>query len=279
MVAAIDLEELKKAADYRVFRFNSRVFAFLGLVMGALVVLIYVVYIGQLQEHPIGFIPVALGVLTVLGGILLLTRLPIGMIINGISLSLIGLWFLASLLVAFLFEGSGLYYDIRNVFKGGLNAEDIGTILAAVIFICLTIGCISAGIINFVMYKRFSAIPRRKPGEESVRQLNEIISRLAAENPGESRDIIEFKSRNYRIPWKGRLFGDIGVFGLINKIGGCTDVVCARRDEVQITNKAVKISGGKPKLLKASFRIGQRNFSGKISPEYLQRYEAWKSIS
>lgn len=286
MVTVEDIEELQKAADYRSFQKTSRLAAYLGFFVGIISILLYVIDIKNIQDNPINAIPMALGALLLAGSLwLLIARRPALLIINGMASCLLGLWFIISVIVGILIERGEPYSAIRNVMEDAWGGESIGFIVATVIFALIGILFMEWGIGDFMWYNRFSGISRQQPNAQNIKRFDEIIKEVNKANPKESKDIILFKESNYfasmfqmkSMAWKGRLIGDMGVFGRINKRGGSTDNFFACRDDVQITGKSKVIPGGKPKTVRASFRIGQRNFNGVVSSEYLQRYEAWKA--
>jgi hypothetical protein len=285
MATVQDIEELQKAADYRSFQKTSRQAAYLGFFVAIIVILLYVIDIKNIQDNPINVIPMALGALLLAGSLwLLIARRPALLIVNGVASCLLGLWFIISLIVGILIERGEPYSAIRNVIEDAWGGESIGFIIAIVIFALIGIVFMEWGIGDFMWYNRFSGISRQQPNTQSIKQFDEIIKEVTKAKPKESKDIILFQESDYfasifqmkSMAWKGRLLGDIGVFGRTNKMGGSTDNLLTRRDEIQIASKSKVTPGGKPKIVRASFRIGQRNFNGTISSEYLQRYEAWK---
>ncbi len=287
MVTVEDVEELQKAADHRSFQKISRQAAYLSFFVSIIVILLYVIDIQSIKDNPINAVPVAVGAILLAGSLwLLIARRPALLIINGIASCLLGLWFIISLIAAALLTTEdATFSSIRNVMEGAWGGEKIGFIIAIVIFALIGILLMEWGIGDFMWYNRFSRISRQPANGRSIKQFDDIIKEVTKANPKESKDIILFQESNYfasmfqmkSMAWKGRFLGDIGVFGRVNKMGGSNDNIFARQNEVQITSKSKVTPGGKSKMVRASFRIGQRNFHGAISSDYLQRYETWKS--
>ncbi len=96
-----------------------------------------------------------------------------------------------------------------------------------------------------------------------------MVKSVTGAKPSESEDVIELQIG--KKPWKAKLSKEVAVF--VASSGD--DALFARRDEVHFISKG-KVAPRQTRNV--SVQIGKRTFSGRISPESMVRYEAWKEI-
>ncbi len=235
--------ELQRAADFRTVRKTLKPPAIGSIVFGVIAIGLG---IASLEDSPINAVLVLLGLGLLGEGIWILVQpTPVGMIIDGIALCLLGLW---NLFVTFL-----------NVSSGAKGPRA---------FAVLGIFQIVLGIQSFRRYGRFAGAAGGTASAEAIKRVDELVAGVEASSEKTSPDIIEFAVKG--IAWKGRLSSDVAV--LVAQ--GEQDVVLARKAELLITPQEAPGSG---KTFKAAFQFGPHNDSGALSPESYQRYERWKS--
>ena len=235
--------ELQRAADFRTVRKTLRPAAFGSIVFGVIAVGLG---IASLEDSPVNAVLVLLGLGLLGEGIWILVQpTPVGMIVDGIALCLLGLW--------------NLFVTFMNASSGGKGPSG---------FAVLGVFQIILGIQSFRRYSRFAGAAGGTASAESIKRVDELVAGIEASSEKAAPDIIEFNAKG--VAWKGRLTGDLGV--LVAQ--GEQDVVLARKAEVTITPQEAPGSG---KTFKAAFQFGPHNLTGSLSLESYQRYERWKS--
>lgn len=235
--------ELQRAADFRTVRKTLKPAAIGSIVFGVIAIGLG---IASLKDSPVNAVLVLLGLGLLGEGIWILVQpTPVGMIIDGIALCLLGLW--------------NLFVTILNASSGGKGPGAFGI---------LGVFQIIMGIQSFRRYRRFAGAAGGTASAEVIKRVDELVAGVEASSEKASPDIIEFTAKG--VAWKGRLAGDLAV--LVAQ--GEQDVVLARKSEFLITPQEAPGSG---KTFKAAFQFGPHNDSGAISPESYQRYERWKS--
>ena len=247
-----DIEELQKVADYRSVRKGFKGAAIGSIIFGLLAM---GAGFGSAEEGSLNVILGFIGIFLLAEGIWLIrTPNPKGLIVDGITFCIVGIW---NIVVTFA----------SAAITGAANN----------LFALVGVFQIIWGIQSYRRYSRFAGTPTQKPSEQSLKQVEDIVNPVTKAKFSESEDIIEFQMTRGGFSWKswrGKLSGDVGIF--VAKAGD--DTLFARRDEVDFISKG-KVPISLPgKTLKVSIQIGKRTFNGIISPESMARYESWKEI-
>jgi hypothetical protein len=240
------LEELQKVADYRSVRktlrpagIGSIIFGVLALAMG----------IALAEENPLNILLALIGLFLLIEGIwLTASPTPIGMILDGVALGILGIW--------------NIFVTIANAAAGSGG----GTMVAA-------LGALQIwwGIQSFRRYSRFKNVSAEKLPEESVRYVDDFVKGIAKAKPSNEPDVIQFQISNAQPPvWKARLMTGAAVLVAANG----QEAVFAKKDDVNVTTEGKVLLG---RNLKALLQFGDRNFKGSIAPELFERYEVWKT--
>jgi hypothetical protein len=174
-----------------------------------------------------------------------------GMITNGLAFIIIGIW---------------------NIIVTLTNMMMIDNEIT--VFIVVGIVQIAWGFYSFVLFARFSKMPKEKPSSEILKLVDDLNNEIVLASFENDARIMDFKIEAFfgKQDWKGRLDCTSAVFVEISRTG--RNMMLARKDSVLIQGKAKNLFG---KTLKAAFKIGDRNLKGTISPESFDRYEKWKS--
>jgi hypothetical protein len=192
------------------------------------------------------------GILALLGAVLLAEGIwflwkpmPVGFIVDGITIALLGVW---------------------NIYVGSLNLGngDSGSVRWA----AYGIFQIYLGIKNINRYREFCDL--EKPSDEDLQRMKALLKTIKTGSLKKTPDFIEFRRRSFLAEhiWKARLFGNAGVF--VNS--KTSEVLIARKAEIDFTPTGKVLMG---KTRKFAFRIGALSSEGLIHPDSLERYDAW----
>ena len=211
---------------------------------------------------PVGIVSIIFGLPPLILGILNLAPIQI---LLGVFPIIMGVWVIASPKPAgILAEGITLVIlGVSNILLFLLNLLGGGHPVILVIF---GVGLIVLGIRCFTQLKSYWNKSVRKPSLEVRRRFDEIAKSIKKEKANKSTDTIQFKARRL---WKGKLYKDRAIF-----VGGGR-VLFAKKPDVDFVK-----SGGETligKKLKVTFLIRDLEMCGTISPEFFQRFEAWKA--
>ena len=232
-----DWTRLQQVADHRMARRTLR-----GVAIGSLVVGGLVLALGLLP--PVDPLSAALGaILLATGSWNLIRPKPAGIVIDGITLCLIGAWNISS---AFLGEGGAGFWvklGVFQVFWGGQEMLKFGKFREALAF---------------------------EPQDTELRAMDESIRSLLKTRPKKDADVFEFVTTGLHAKaWRGRLMDD---GALLVKVGS-DEAVLIRRHELEI-QPGKKVMFGKD--LNATFAILGATHKGAISSLSLERFHAWK---
>ncbi|MGH9812360.1 MAG: hypothetical protein ACRD4T_04420 [Candidatus Acidiferrales bacterium] len=234
--------DLQRAADSRSVRKRLKPAAIGSIIFGVIAIGLG---IASLEDSALNAFLVLLGFFLLGEGIWLLVQpTPVGMIVDGIALCLLGLW---NLLVTVANMQSG---------AGGFRG-----------FAVLGIFQIIMGIQSFRRYGRFAHLAGGTASAEAIQRVDALVAGIATASMKTSADIIEFAAGGQ--PWKGRLAPDLAVF----VAGAEEEVVLAGKSEVTIAPQE-PVAG---KSFAALFQLGPHSHKGSLSPEAYQRYEIWRS--
>jgi hypothetical protein len=234
------LADLQRAADFRTVRRALRPASIGSIIFGIIAV---VIGINTLEDNSINAFLILLGLFLLGEGIWILVQpTPIGMLVDGFALCLLGAW---NLLVTFL-----------NVQAGATGPRG---------FAILGLFQIGLGIQSFRRYGRFAGSGQGAVSAEAIKRVDELVAGITQMSMNTAVDVIEFSVGAQ--PWKARLRDDLGVF----VAGAEEDVVLAAKSEVAIVPEEAMGD----KAFKATFRLGGHTYTGTLSPEAYRRYEAW----
>jgi hypothetical protein len=238
-------EELQRVANYRHVHKALKASGAGSIVFG---VIAMVVGFTAMRHNPINVILRGIGVLLAVEGLwLVIAPAPIGIIVDGVSLMLVGAW--------------NIWVTVMNM-AAGQHTATWGVI---------GVFQIIWGIQAFGRYSRFSKMPREQPAPETLKRIDQIVGDITRTKIAQDPQAIEFKVKMFTAtqPWKGRLRHNHAVF-----VGpGGKDIIFARANDV-VFNREGKVLIGK--TIKAKFQIADRTFKGTISPVSFERYEGWK---
>jgi hypothetical protein len=246
-IAAAQFDELQRVSNYRLVRKTLRPAGIGSIVFGLIAI---ATGFGGTEANPINAVLGLIGLFLLLEGIWIVSApKPGGMIVDGIALLILGLW--------------NIIVTISNSASGGGGGSHFFAILGVWQIIW---GCQSFG-----RYSRFSKLPMSKPSEATLKMINEIVKAITKAKSKDTPDLLEFLTKAFisQQLWKGRLSQDSAVFVQ----GSGQDVVFSKKNQVQFDKQSKALIG---KKIKAAFRLGERSMNGTISPEYFERYEAWK---
>lgn len=234
---------LQQVADYRTVRKTLRTSGIGSIVFGSLAL------IG-------GVAPPLDPILSALGLVLLGTGLwntlapkPTGIIADGVTLLLVGLYNIAGV-----------------VMSAGHGAA------GSTLWLKLGIFQLIWGGQAFWRYAKFRNAFQDPPSDVEFNQLDGVVTTLWKTNPKDANDVIEFTAAGlmHATRWKGRL--DDG-FALLATAGGA-EVRVVMKDAFEVEDRGKGLIG---KSHKATLRFAGKKLSGAIAPESLERYQQWKT--
>lgn len=234
--------DLQRAADFRSVRKRLKPAAIGSIIFGVIAVGLGV---ASLEDSSLNALLVLLGFFLLGEGIWLLVQpTPVGMIVDGIALCLLGVW--------------NILVTVANMQSGAGGPR---------FFAALGIFQIIWGVQSFRRYGRFAHLAGGTASAEAIQRVDALVAGIFASSMKTAADIIEFTAGGQQ--WKGRLAPDLGVF-----VAGAEDeVVLAGKGEVSITPQE-PVAG---KAFAATFQLGPHSHKGSLSPEAYQRYEIWRA--
>jgi len=234
--------KLQKVADYRTVRRTLKRSGVWSILFGAVAL---VAGLGT----PVDW------VLMVLGAALLGTGTwniaaprPTGIILDGVTLLLVGAYNLIGTLLAAM---DGTHVSPHWGLTGMLQ--------------------LYWGVQRIQSFRRFANAFLERPSDAEMQQIEETVGAIRKAKVKESTDIIEFKVEGiHRNVWKARLSGEDAVF--VEAAG--SDILVGTRDTVVITTRGKVMVGS---ALKADAAVGPVHLKGTISPDSYHLYEQWKT--
>ncbi|OGF22401.1 MAG: hypothetical protein A2V63_10045 [Candidatus Eisenbacteria bacterium RBG_19FT_COMBO_70_11] len=243
MIAADRHQRLQEIADYRTVRKTLRAGGIGSLVFGALGL------IGGLIP-PVDFVLTAVGAALVGTGIWnILAPRPTGIIVDGLSLLMVGV------------------YNIANVTVSVAQGETGG---GSGLWIKLGIFQIVWGVQSFWRFVQFRDAFKSPATDAELLELDGMASQLWKAHEKDASDVIEFAVSGLRaMKWKCRLDPE---YAFLATTGGA-EVRVVSKDLFDIEDAGKVLIG---KSHKAVFRIGAKTLKGTIKPESLARFQQWK---
>jgi len=202
--------------------------------------------INHLQHSRLNLILIAMGVMMLVQGLaFMLKPRPSGLIAQGVTLIVVGLW---------------------NVVIN-LLPLDIGTYFVAGII------QIGFGISYIVKFKKFRHIWETRPNDETIEKVNLLTESILNPKPSKDKCIIRFRTSEFagHKDWRARLFDEAAA------------LIPHKKDRINIIGKSEITIEDKGKVFLFSDRkitgnIGEDKFKdGTMDAESMKNYQAWKS--
>jgi hypothetical protein len=245
------LDELQQVAEYRRARKTLRAAGIGSLVFGTIALFMGV---SMLAQNFINVILVMIGLLLLVEGCWnVFFPTAEGILVDGVALLLVGLW--------------NIFVTVLNMLAAAAGGAATPPVQWGVVGVLQ----IAYGIYRFVSYRRFAEAFRKKPEDEELKRMHELVKMVMKANPKNSEGMISFKAKNFfgQQQWKGQLAENAAMF-----VAAQThDVLVAGKDDVRIDVQG-KVAFGKTR--RAKVRIRSQTLDALISPESLTKYEAWK---
>ncbi len=111
------------------------------------------------------------------------------------------------------------------------------------------------------------SLRREEPAKSVCDEVDKLITGIVKGKPKTDEGLIEFTS--FLGKWRARLSDD-EILLLDQK---ARDLVFARKDEVTLTDNGKATMG---KDTKIHLRVGDRQWSGQMPPQYFQRLDSWR---
>ncbi len=243
---AYELSELKKVADTRMIQkilrpagIGSLVFGLIAIFMG----------LQGAKDMPINSLLALIGVMLFFEGAwCVIDPRPVGLVVDGIALIILGVW--------------NIIITIVNLSAG---SSSLGG------FVVLGIWQISWGIQGIKRYKQYSYLSATKITPESFQNFENMIEEIRLTPESGSDNIIEFQVKRFfkAMTLKGKLIKDLVLF-----VGPGKEFFMEKITDVKIT---LTKANQDISPLKASLSISGQVFPGEISQSSLDKYTRWVS--
>jgi hypothetical protein len=235
---------LQQVADYRTVRMTLLASATASVVFGALTVLFAVM-------PPLEPISALLGLMLLGTGVWNLARpRPTGIVIDGVSVVLLGLY---------------------NIVSAALVLREGGSGSASSLWLKLGVFQLIWGAQSFWRYAKFRHAFQSPPTDSEMLQLDGMVTAMWKAKVKESTDLIEFKVSGFHTAlWKGRLTDSLAVLAA----DGGREVKVAARDEIAMSEHGKVLIG---KSLKVKITLRGATLNGHVSPESYERFQQWKT--
>jgi hypothetical protein len=236
-----DLDALRKTADFLIIRKKLRQAGIGSFVFGILALIIGGI---MLPENLLNLLLILIGLLLLGVGIWnWISPTAEGIIVDGIALLIVALWNIGITLLQLAAGMPPTHWAIIGVLQVVWSVR------------------------RFRDYPKYREALGHKPHPEDLKAMDALISKIHKSKETEV-GAVQFKAKGRA--WKGLLARDAVIF--LDGLKQETALV-ARRDEFSVESQGKVLIGSS---LRANFRIGDRNLSGTISPESLQKIEKWQ---
>ena len=231
---------LQQVADYRTVRRTLRSSAIISLVMGAITLLLAL-------APPPSLLAATLGLVLLGAGAWNLARpRPTGILVDGASVIVVGLFNIGWSIVDIQSGGSGFWIKV-GVFQLVLGGQ------------------------AFWRYAHFRDAFRSPASEAELGELDGLVGAMWKSKVKESMDLIEFKVNGFHeTPWKARLTDTLAILAT----DGGREVKVAARGEIDIAETGKVLIG---RSLKATVTVRGKAMKGTIPPESYERFQQWKT--
>ncbi|MEN6372895.1 MAG: hypothetical protein ABFD64_12885 [Armatimonadota bacterium] len=236
--------ESRRLADYCLMNMLLKPGGYWGVIFGILAVFISLAHLGA---NPTNVIHLIIGLAMLIEGILIIKSPSPGMMLVEGSI----FWMLA-------------IWNTYHIYQVASAHQDVGRWPMIVL-----IQIISGGYF-FKYYKRFVYLRDFHPSHQSIDNMIKQITSVIKGKSKREHDLIELSIVGFiETPWKGRLMED-AIMLVQTKRG---DLIYAGKDQFNIMDDGkIKLS----KSRKVTINAGDRKLKGKMAPEQLEKYHAWK---
>jgi hypothetical protein len=240
------LDELQKASDYLMIKKQLRSAAWGSLIFGVIAMGIGTY---SIADNPLNGVLVLIGLFLLIEGTWLLKApKPVGLIVDGIALLIVGVWNIAvTLLNLSAGAKSGGFFPILAVIQ------------------------IVMGFKSIRRYPRFVGVTSLASNQEILNKTQELINQVNKADEKTSKDIIVFQTKTFTqtLKWTARLADWMGIFSA----NGGKEVMFLPKDQVSIERKGKVLIG---KTLKIGVKLGSKEMTAKMVPEHMERFDSWK---
>ena len=240
------LDELQRVANYRQMRKRLRASGIGSIFFGVIAIAIGVNMLRY--SAALNLILVAIGVFLLTEGLWLIIRpSPIGVILDGAALMLVGTWNIA--------------VQILNA-AAGHHGNGVWPVIGILQIIW--------GAQAFVRYRRFAKMPRKKPSPEVIKRIDKIAKDIGKSKMANDPELVELQTSNFfgKQIWKGRLRASFAAFVVV----GHNEVIFARPKDVALSEERKARFG---KSISCTLRIADRTVKATLSPEAVKRFQEW----
>jgi hypothetical protein len=234
--------KLQKVADYRTVRKSLKKSGMWSILFGAIAV------VWGLWP-PVDFILTALGTVLISTGIWnIVAPRPTGIILDGITLLLVGAYnLLGSILAMINGEGASPRWAVLGLFQ------------------------LVWGVQRIASFKRFAHAFAEKPPDSELEQIEQTVDAIRKTKTKESADTVQIRVNGVHTTiWMARFSGNEAVF--VESGGG--DVLVGSKDTVTIENRGKVMIGN---AVKTKITINGMTLEGTMSPDAYRLYEQWKT--
>ncbi len=250
-----EFEDLQRVASYRELLKTLRPRGIGSIIWGLIAIGLG---LAAMDASRLNVILAVIGVFLIIEGIwALVAPAPVGMMIDGIALLLLGVWNLATTIL-----------DM----SAGRDASPMFLVLGI-----LQLGWAGQG---FAKYAHFSKILSREASPLAVQKFDQLLHDLESASMTSDAALVEFVTSAPARLWKGQLRNIGGLFAMhsgrkLSRYRRWADgnLLVATRQEVSFLKDG---DGIKPDTVRVAISIRGQKMSGVMPREALQRYEAWK---
>lgn len=202
--------------------------------------------IRHLNASHLNLFLIALGVIMLVQGLSFMFKpRPAGLLSQGITLIVVGLW---NIIIFLLEIGTGRYF------------------YAGIIQIVF-------GVVYIVRFKKFKHIWETRPSEETIKKVNLLIESILKPKSSKDKDIIRFRATEFsgHVDWRARLFDEATILIPHKK----DRIVILDKSEITIEDKGSVFIGSSRKI---AGNIGKDKFkNGTMDADSMKNYRDWKS--
>ncbi len=246
-----EFDELQRVASRRILLKNLR-----GRGIGSIIWGLIAIGLGiaGMEVDRLNAILAAIGVFLTIEGIWVVAApAPVGLIVDGFALLILGIWNLA--------------ITVISVSSG------VPPIFAIIGVLQIAWGCQS-----FFKYAQFSKTSPAEPSATALQRFDQLVNYIREANVTDDASLVAFITSG-QIEWKGQFRATGAVF--VAQRGGKRsrdrkpadgDIIFAAKPDVSFRKNA---DGLVANTLKMTFSIKARKFSGVMPQEAFDRYETW----
>ena len=239
------LDELQRVANYRQMRKRLRASGIGSIFFGVIAIAIGV---NMLRYSALNLILVAIGVFLLTEGLWLIIRpSPIGVILDGAALMLVGTWNIA--------------VQILNA-AAGHHGNGVWPVIGILQIIW--------GRASLRPLPAFRENAAEKPSPEVIKRIDKIAKDIGKSKMANDPELVELQTSNFfgKQIWKGRLRASFAAFVVV----GHNEVIFARPKDVALSEER---KARFRKSISCTLRIADRTVKATLSPEAVKRFQEW----